>query len=116
MSPQWCVLNEENKNLTMIADDLSYACSMADCTRLDYGSSCNKMDLDGNVSYAFNMYFQMNGQEEDACDFNGLGMIVKTNASRGSCLFPLQIVGAGERLKLAYGVSIIAGLMLAFFT
>uniref|UniRef100_A0A6N2LK06 glucan endo-1,3-beta-D-glucosidase n=1 Tax=Salix viminalis TaxID=40686 RepID=A0A6N2LK06_SALVM len=116
MSPQWCVLNEENKNLTMIADDLSYACSLADCTRLDYGSSCNKMDLDGNVSYAFNMYFQMNGQEEDACDFNGLGMIVKTNASRGSCLFPLQIVGAGERLKLAYGVSIIAGLLLAFFT
>ncbi|KAI5582291.1 hypothetical protein BDE02_07G075700 [Populus trichocarpa] len=116
MSPRWCVLNEENKNLSMIADEISYACSSADCTSLGYGSSCSKMDIDGNVSYAFNMYFQMQDQGDYACNFNGLAMIVKTNASRGNCLFPLQLVGAGERLELAYGVSIIAGLMLVFFS
>jgi hypothetical protein len=116
MSPRWCVLNEENKNLSMIADEISYACSSADCTSLGYGSSCSKMDIDGNVSYAFNMYFQMQDQGDYACNFNGLAMIVKTNASRGNCLFPLQLVGAGERLELAYGVRIIAGLMLAFFS
>jgi hypothetical protein len=86
--------------------------SSAACTSLGYGSSCSKMDIDGNVSYAFNMYFQMQDQGDYACNFNGLAMIVKTNASR----VPLQLVGAGERLELAYGVSIIAGLMLAFFS
>ncbi|CAK7337806.1 unnamed protein product [Dovyalis caffra] len=116
MRPQWCVLNEENKNLAMIANEIGYACSESDCTSLGYGSACNKMDIDGNVSYAFNMYFQMHNQDEGACDFNGLAMIVKTNASQGSCLFPLQLAGAGERLKLAYGASIIPGLLLAFFT
>ena len=40
--------------------------------------------------------------------------IVKTNASRGDFHFPLQLAGARERLKLAYEMSIISGLMLAF--
>ncbi|KAJ6929468.1 hypothetical protein NC652_013373 [Populus alba x Populus x berolinensis] len=109
---QWCLLNEENKNLTMIQLKSAMPCSLADCRRLDYGSSCNKLDFDGNVSYAFNMYFQVHDLDEGACDFNGLAMMVKTNACRGDFHFPLQLVGAGERLKLAYETSIISGLML----
>ncbi|KAJ6996712.1 hypothetical protein NC653_013342 [Populus alba x Populus x berolinensis] len=112
MPSQWCLLNEENKNLTMIQLKSAMPCSLADCRRLDYGSSCNKLDFDGNVSYAFNMYFQVHGLDEGACDFNGLAMMVKTSACRGDFHFPLQLVGAGERLKLAYETSIISGLML----
>lgn len=116
MPAQWCVLNEENKNLTMIPDQISYACAESDCTSLDYGSECNKMNVEGNVSYAFNMYYQMKNQDSEACDFNGLAMVVKQNASRNGCLFPLQLLGAGERLRLAHGASIIAGLVLSLFT
>ncbi|KAJ6413507.1 hypothetical protein OIU84_006328 [Salix udensis] len=56
MPSEWCVLNEESKNLAMIQLKSAMPCSLADCRRLDYGSSCNKLDFDGNVSYAFNMF------------------------------------------------------------
>uniref|UniRef100_A0A6N2M0C8 X8 domain-containing protein n=1 Tax=Salix viminalis TaxID=40686 RepID=A0A6N2M0C8_SALVM len=107
MTSEWCVLNEENKNLAMIQLKSAMPCSLADCRRLDYGSSCNKLDFDGNVSYAFNRFLiKMKGRV--------ISMIVKTDASRGDFHFTLQLVGAGERLKLACEMSIISGLMLAF--
>ncbi|KAJ6353571.1 hypothetical protein OIU76_002566 [Salix suchowensis] len=56
MPSEWCVLNEENENLAMIQLKSAMPCSLADCRRLDNGSSCNKLDFDGNVSYAFNVF------------------------------------------------------------
>lgn len=111
---QWCVLDPK-ANESMIPDEVTYACSLSDCTSLSYGGSCNNLDKKGNVSYAFNMYYQMNDQDVEACDFQGLATIVKTNASHGNCLFPVQIVSAGEKLKFAHGASILAVFMLAFF-
>jgi hypothetical protein len=112
MDSQWCVLKKDIKNMTETAPEVDYACSNSDCTSLGYGSSCNNLDVRGNVSYAFNMYFQMQDQSVEACDFNGLAEIVKQNASRGGCLFPIMIMSAGNRVGLAYGVSIFAGLLL----
>ncbi|EEF32127.1 glucan endo-1,3-beta-glucosidase 8 [Ricinus communis] len=113
---KWCVLNKEVESKSMIPAEISYACSLADCSSLAYGSSCNKLDSDGNVSYAFNMYFQMNNQDVQACDFSGLATIVTQNASRGTCLFPIQIVSHGDRLMLGYWVTIFAGfVVLPFF-
>lgn len=112
MDTQWCVLKKDVKNMTGTGPDVDYACSNSDCTSLGYGSSCNSMDVRGNVSYAFNMYFQMQDQSVEACDFNGLAEIVKENPSRGRCMFPIMIMSAGNRIGLAYGVSIFAGLLL----
>ena len=108
---QWCVLNSDIKNMSLVPENVNYACSMSDCTSLTYGSTCNKLDARGNVSYAFNMYFQMNNQDVEACDFQGLAKIVTRNASKGDCLFPIQIVSAGRRLNMVTGVSVLAGLL-----
>ncbi|CAK9143745.1 unnamed protein product, partial [Ilex paraguariensis] len=88
---QWCVLNSDIKNMSLVPENVNFACSLFDCTSLTYGSTCNKLDVRGNVSYAFNMYFQMNNQDVEACDFQGLAKIVTRNASQGDCLFPIQI-------------------------
>ncbi|GMY11223.1 glucan endo-1,3-beta-glucosidase 8 [Fagus crenata] len=116
MESKWCVLKDDVKNMTEVGPEVDFACGNSDCTSLGYGSTCNRLDSRSNVSYAFNMYYQMQDQSVEACNFNGLAEMVKQNASKGSCLFPIQIVSAGERLSLAYGASIAAGLLLSLFT
>ena len=116
MESKWCVLKDDVKNMTVVGPEVDFACGNSDCTSLGYGSTCNRLDSRSNVSYAFNMYYQMQDQSVEACNFNGLAEMVKQNASKGSCLFPIQIVSAGERLSLAYGASIAAGLLLSLFT
>ncbi|CAA7409956.1 unnamed protein product [Spirodela intermedia] len=93
---QWCVFDKAAKkeDLPLLEGNVDYACSHGDCTSLGYGSSCGALDAAGNVSYAFNMYFQMQDQDIRACDFQGLAKITDKNASRGTCLFPIQIVSA----------------------
>lgn len=108
---QWCVFNRDIKNMTLVSKNVEYACSMSDCTSLKYGSTCNKLDMGGNVSYAFNMYFQINNQDVEACDFQGLAKIVKQNASTGECLFPLALESGGGRLSVVSGASVFAGLL-----
>ncbi|KAJ4808689.1 hypothetical protein LUZ62_021255 [Rhynchospora pubera] len=98
---QWCVFNNEAKNLSSLSADIDYACSLGDCTSLGYGSSCNNLNSEGNISYAFNMYFQMSDQDVRACDFRGLAKIVDRNASQKDCLFPVQIISAGTRTAVA---------------
>lgn len=98
---QWCVFNNEAKDLSSLAADIDYACSHGDCTSLGYGSQCNNLNSQGNISYAFNMYFQMTDQDVRACDFGGLAKIVNRNASQSGCLFPVQIISAGTRIAVA---------------
>ncbi|XP_050204892.1 glucan endo-1,3-beta-glucosidase 8-like [Mercurialis annua] len=113
---QWCVLSPDVKNKSMIPKEINYACSLSDCSSLAYGSSCNKLSDTGNVSYAFNMYFQMNDQDVEACDFNGLATIVRKNASSGDCLFPVQIISSGERVMLGFfSFRVLVGLLLPIF-
>ncbi|CAK9320294.1 unnamed protein product [Citrullus colocynthis] len=110
---KWCILKENVKELNEVASQVDYACGHSDCTSLVYGSSCNNLDRRGNMSYAFNMYFQMQDQSVEACVFGGSAQIVTKNASVGSCLFPIQIVSAGERLKTM--AAAMAGLVLSLF-
>ncbi|KAF5480725.1 hypothetical protein F2P56_001449 [Juglans regia] len=114
---QWCVLKKDSlKKMTEVGAEVDYACANSDCTSLTYGSSCNNLDMQGNISYAFNMYYQMQDQSVEACKFNGLAEIVQQNASQGNCLFPIQIESAGERTRLSYGANILVGLLLILFS
>ncbi|KAL2929285.1 Glucan endo-1 3-beta-glucosidase 8, partial [Bienertia sinuspersici] len=61
------------------------------CTALGYGCSCNHLSVQGNASYAFNMYYQVNSQNVWDCDFDGLAMITDQDPSDGSCEFPIMI-------------------------
>ncbi|KNA24361.1 hypothetical protein SOVF_016250 isoform A [Spinacia oleracea] len=100
MESKWCVFNKDAKNQDNISASVDYACSMSDCTSLGYGSSCNDLDVNGNISYAYNMYFQFNEQSVEACDFDGLATITSNNASQPGCLFPIEIVSAAFRLTI----------------
>ncbi|KAJ8564577.1 hypothetical protein K7X08_001037 [Anisodus acutangulus] len=98
---KWCVLKPNAKvDDPQIAPSMSYACGLADCTSLGYQTSCGGLDARGNISYAFNSYYQINNQLDDACKFQGLGTVTKSDPSTGTCRFGLMIqpyYGGAER-------------------
>ncbi|XP_038902854.1 glucan endo-1,3-beta-glucosidase 8-like [Benincasa hispida] len=110
---KWCVVKNSVKDLRTIASQIDYACSMSDCTSLVYGSSCNNLNPRGNVSFAYNMYFQMQDQSVEACVFDGSAEIVTKNASVGNCLFPIQIVSTGQRLTTMNIADFVATVLVA---
>ncbi|GAV82066.1 Glyco_hydro_17 domain-containing protein/X8 domain-containing protein [Cephalotus follicularis] len=104
MDKQWCVLNPHADDLVDLPDSIDYACSLSDCTPLGYGSSCNQLSAQGNASYAFNMYYQLNGQREWDCDFSGLAIVTDKDPSEGDCQFPVMI-DQGHSLLVHRGFS-----------
>ncbi|XP_068472388.1 glucan endo-1,3-beta-glucosidase 8-like isoform X2 [Phaseolus vulgaris] len=94
LAPRWCMFNPNAKDLTSLPDNINYACTFGDCTALGYGSSCNNLDANGNASYAFNMYFQVQNQNPMACNFQGLAKITTDNISTPTCNFIIQIVSS----------------------
>eukprot|EP01018_Ginkgo_biloba_P025456 Gb_30517 [translate_table: standard] len=87
---RWCVANA-NHDLSDVSNHVQLACSSADCTTLFYGGSCNTIGAVGNVSYAFNSYYQHQNQAEDSCYFDGHGMITVVDPSVGDCRFLVGI-------------------------
>ncbi|KAL8168173.1 hypothetical protein V2J09_009675 [Rumex salicifolius] len=100
MTKRWCVLKPGVQDLAELADSIDYACSLSDCTALGYGCSCNNLSIEGNASYAFNMYYQMNSQQSWDCDFSGMAALTSQDPSDGECHFPLMIdYGSSVKLK-----------------
>ncbi|XVE62900.1 hypothetical protein DITRI_Ditri06bG0156600 [Diplodiscus trichospermus] len=95
---KWCMFNPNAKDLSKLADNINYACTFSDCTALGYGSSCNNLDANGNASYAFNMYYQVQNQDDMACNFQGLAMVTTQNLSQGTCNFIIQIASSSSSL------------------
>ncbi|GMI65275.1 ZERZAUST [Hibiscus trionum] len=93
---KWCVFNPNANDLSKLADNINYACTFSDCTALGYGSSCNILDANGNVSYAFNMYYQVQNQNDMACNFQGLARVTTQNPSQGACNFVIQIASSSS--------------------
>ncbi|KAF7065055.1 hypothetical protein CFC21_071228 [Triticum aestivum] len=87
---RWCVANPA-QSLDKASTHLKLACDMADCTTLYYGGSCNGIGEKGNVSFAFNSYYQMQKQDAKSCDFDGHGMITFLDPSMGECRFLVGI-------------------------
>ncbi|TKY62922.1 Glucan endo-1,3-beta-glucosidase 8 [Spatholobus suberectus] len=94
LAPRWCMFNPDAKDLSRLPDNINYACTFGDCTALGYGSSCNNLDANGNASYAFNMYFQVQNQNPMACNFQGLAKLTTDNISTPACNFIIQIVSS----------------------
>ncbi|KAL6843306.1 hypothetical protein ACP4OV_027019 [Aristida adscensionis] len=89
---KWCVLKPSvNLNDQAVGDSVGYACGLADCTSLGYKTSCGGLDAKGNVSYAFNSFYQINDQDDRACDFRGLAATTTVDPSVGTCRFIIEI-------------------------
>ncbi|XP_054804788.1 glucan endo-1,3-beta-glucosidase 8-like [Prosopis cineraria] len=108
---QWCVVKSNVRDESALAATLGYACANADCTSLGANCSCMHMDLVGQVSYAFNQFFQARDQDVEACDFKGMATIVKQDPSKGTCFFPVEIVSGGVML---HAVHYLGGILVCF--
>ncbi|KAG6392430.1 hypothetical protein SASPL_146649 [Salvia splendens] len=95
---RWCVANP-NRDLSTVANHFKLACNYADCTTLSYGGSCNDIGEKGNISYAFNSYYQVQKQNPKSCEFDGLGMITMLDPSIGDCRF---LVGVTDEKSLGF--------------
>ncbi|XP_057517133.1 glucan endo-1,3-beta-glucosidase 6 [Amaranthus tricolor] len=118
---QWCVLKPSVKlDDSRIAPSVSYACARADCTSLGYETSCGNLDAQGNISYAFNSYYQIQDQVDEACKFDGLGAVTKSDPSRDTCRFGIMIVpeesGSEPRFHVPGIVSCIISISILFLT
>lgn len=87
---RWCVVNN-NKDLSNATARASEACAAADCTAVSPGGSCFNLSWPGNVSYAFNSYYQQHDQSADSCGFSGLGLITTVDPSVGACRFSVGL-------------------------
>ncbi|KAK5773514.1 hypothetical protein F383_00171 [Gossypium arboreum] len=90
LAPKWCVVNN-NKDLSNASASALEACSTSDCTALSPGGSCSNISWPGNISYAFNSYYQQNDQRADSCDFGGLGLITTVDPSVDTCRFFVEL-------------------------
>ncbi|KAL0306037.1 UNVERIFIED_CONTAM: Glucan endo-1,3-beta-glucosidase 5 [Sesamum radiatum] len=95
---RWCVANP-NRDLSAVTNHFKLACNVADCTTLSYGGSCNDIGEQGNISYAFNSYYQLKKQNPQSCDFDGLGMVTFLDPSVGDCKF---LVGVTDNNSLGF--------------
>ncbi|RWW33720.1 hypothetical protein BHE74_00040936 [Ensete ventricosum] len=93
LDKKWCVVKPSvNLDDSRIAPSVSYACANADCTSLGYNTSCGNLDARGNISYAFNSFYQKNDQDTVACDFSNLATITEKDPTTGTCRFDIMIV------------------------
>lgn len=88
--PRWCVVNNNKDLLNTSALSLD-ACAAADCTALGPGGSCFNLSSPGNISYAFNSYYQLHDQNAASCDFAGLGLITTVDPSVENCRFSIGL-------------------------
>lgn len=103
LEQKWCVMKPSaGLDDPQVAPSVQYACEKADCTSLGYQTSCGGLDARGNISYAFNSYYQTNNQLDTACQFPNVSKIVKTDPSTGTCIFRIGIqpyYGSADRKK-----------------
>ncbi|RZC70837.1 hypothetical protein C5167_033990 [Papaver somniferum] len=110
---KWCVMTPKaSLDDPQVALSVSYACSLADCTSLGYGTSCGNLDTRGNISYAFNSYYQIQNQLDRACKFGNLSMVVTRDPSTETCRFGTMIEPyEGGSTELSAGVMSLEGML-----
>ncbi|CAH9129880.1 unnamed protein product [Cuscuta epithymum] len=116
---KWCIFDPKVKiNDHRVAKSVSDACGGGDCTRLGYQTSCGLLDVRGNISYAFNSFYQVHNQEDEACKFSGIGAVTRSDPRENGCIFEVMIepyYGGAERAALK-GLSLkTCGLILVLF-
>lgn len=85
----WCVASP-SAGLEDLQDALDWACGpgLTDCSGIQPGGPCYlENNLVSVASFAFNTYYQANGDSPIACNFGGTAMITTSNPSYGTCQF-----------------------------
>ncbi|KAK3206723.1 hypothetical protein Dsin_020769 [Dipteronia sinensis] len=85
----WCVAHSGVSQVDL-QNALDWACGlgMADCKPIQHGGACFEPDtLVSHASYAFNYYYQQNGNSDIACNFGGTATVTKNNPSYSKCVY-----------------------------
>ncbi|KAJ4968111.1 hypothetical protein NE237_014812 [Protea cynaroides] len=86
----WCVAKDGALEIALQAA-LDYACGVGgtDCSPIQSTGNCNNQtnNLQSIASYAINSYYQKN-PVPTSCNFGGAAMIVNSNPSTASCVYP----------------------------
>ncbi|XP_048138228.1 glucan endo-1,3-beta-glucosidase-like isoform X1 [Rhodamnia argentea] len=100
---------------------LDWACGlgMADCKPIRDGGACFQPDtLVSHASFAFNNYYQQNGNSDIACNFGGTAVLTKTDPSYGKCVYAASSLASSAPQRpehdwglFGYGL---AGILLTF--
>ncbi|KAK8968901.1 Glucan endo-1,3-beta-glucosidase 5 [Platanthera guangdongensis] len=92
LEPEWCVMSPA-ASLTdpRLGGSVEYACQYADCTSLGRGSTCGDLGARGNISYAFNQFYQTADQQKGACGFGNLSVVTRADPTEGVCRFEIMI-------------------------
>lgn len=80
----WCVASPSASQADL-QNALDWACGlgMTDCNQIRPGGPCYQPDtLFSHASYAFNSYYQQNGNSDVACNFGGAATLTKNNPSK----------------------------------
>ncbi|GAB4837650.1 hypothetical protein Ancab_002500 [Ancistrocladus abbreviatus] len=102
LARKWCIMSPSaSLDDPQIAPSVSYACGNADCTSLGYGTSCGSLDARGNVSYAFNSYYQKMNQLDSACQFPNVSVVTTTDPSSGTCKFIIMIQSTTSEVSIS---------------
>ncbi|GMP73731.1 hypothetical protein CsSME_00031402 [Camellia sinensis var. sinensis] len=101
----WCVALAGVPQVDL-QNALDWACGlgMADCGPIQSGGACFEPDtLLSHASYAFNYYYQQNGNSDIACNFGGTATLTKSNPSYGKCVYASsKSVGSSAPSMLKY--------------
>ncbi|XP_055800475.1 glucan endo-1,3-beta-glucosidase 8-like [Solanum dulcamara] len=106
MPNRWCMFDGNKSNMDLVKKNYNIACEEADCTRLEEGASCGELSDESKISYAFNAYFQKKKQNEEYCDFDGLGKLTTINPSVEKCEFPIEILSFQDQVAANAMVSL----------
>ncbi|KAL6546329.1 hypothetical protein OROMI_022050 [Orobanche minor] len=85
----WCVARPDSSP-SDLHDALDWACGLgkADCSMIQPGGPCFMPNtVISHASYAFNSYYQENGNSDVACYFSGTAVLTKNNPSYERCVF-----------------------------
>ncbi|KAM7500526.1 hypothetical protein LguiA_024940 [Lonicera macranthoides] len=83
----WCVARA-GVSQADLQNALDWVCGLgkADCRPIQSGGPCYEPDtLLSHASYAFNYYYQQNGNSDIACNFGGTATLTKNSPSYGKC-------------------------------
>ncbi|XP_073059942.1 major pollen allergen Ole e 10-like isoform X1 [Primulina eburnea] len=85
----WCVARAGVSAINLqVALDWACGLGKADCGPIQAGGPCfNPNSLLSHASYAFNSYYQQNGNSDIACFFGGTATLTQDNPSYDKCLF-----------------------------
>ncbi|PIN11631.1 Glucan endo-1,3-beta-D-glucosidase [Handroanthus impetiginosus] len=85
----WCVARPgSSPDDLQIALDWACGSGQADCSPIQAGGPCfEPNNLISHASYAFNNYYQQNGNSDIACYFGGTAVLTQSDPSYAKCVF-----------------------------